>query len=99
MKLTKNYVILVSSCDAYFELLHHFWSSIDVPIILSTESLNYTNKYFEIINIHPKNPQCTWTERMSDTLEQIDSKYVLLILDDFFLYDKVNINKFHKCKL
>lgn len=96
--------LLVSSCDAYedildifFELLHKYWPSLNYQIILSTETLNYCNKYFNIINIHPQNINCAWTTRISECLKQIKSKYVILILDDFFLYDYVNVEKLGNC--
>lgn len=92
--------ILVNSCDKYedildtfFELLHRFWPDIPFEIALSTESLEYKNKYFEIKNLHPKNKECSWTERIEDTLNQISSNYVLLMLDDLFLYDYVQTEK------
>ena len=47
------------------------------------------NKYFKIRNVHPQNQNCTWTERMTDTLNSIKSNYCLFMLDDFFLYDYV----------
>ena len=66
-------------------------------IVLSTETLNYKNNLFEIKNIHPSNPKCTWTERMAETLKKIDSKYIIFMLDDFFLYDFVKTNEINKC--
>ena len=94
----KNYdcTLVVNSCDKYadildtfFELLHRFWPDLPFDIVLSTESLEYKNKYFKIRNVHPQNKNCTWTERMTDTLNSIKSNYCLFMLDDFFLYDYV----------
>jgi len=94
----KNYdcTLVVNSCDKYadildtfFELLHRFWPDLPFDIVLSTESLEYKNKYFKIRNVHPQNQNCTWTERMTDTLNSIKSNYCLFMLDDFFLYDYV----------
>ena len=96
--------ILVNSCDSYedildtfFELLHRFWPDLNFPIYLSTESLKYTNEYFDIINVHPLNKNCAWTTRIAECLNMIDTDYVLLILDDFFLYDYVDSQAFEKC--
>lgn len=92
--------ILVNSCDKYedildtfFELLHRFWPDIPFDIVLSTETLEYKNQNFKIKNVHPNNPSCSWTERMEDTLKQISSNYILLMLDDLFLYDYVQTDK------
>ena len=96
--------ILVSSCDAYkdildpfFELLHRFWPNLEYPIFLSTESLEYKNKNFKIKNIHPSKKDCAWTTRIAECLHEVQSDYVLLILDDFFLYDFVDTKAFNNC--
>lgn len=92
--------ILINSCDKYedildtfFTLLHRFWPDNPFDIVLSTESLEYKSEYFKIRNIHPKNRDCSWTERIEDTLNQIKSNYVLLMLDDLLLYDYVQTDK------
>lgn len=92
--------ILVNSCDKYqdildifFELLHRFWPDIPFDIALSTETLEYESAYFKIKNIHPRNKDCSWTERIADALKKISSNYILLMLDDMFLYDYVQTEK------
>lgn len=96
--MAKKYdcTILVNSCDKYqdildtfFELLHRFWSDLPFEIALTTETLEYQSDYFKIKNIHPKDKNCTWTERIAEALHEINTNYVLLMLDDFFLYDYV----------
>ncbi len=96
--------LLINSCDSYvdilepfFKLLNKYWKDLPYDIVLSTESTNYKNKYFKIKNIHPDNPNCSWTERITDVLKKISSDYVILMLDDFFLYDYVNSNKINDC--
>lgn len=96
--------LLINSCDAYkdildtfFVLLNKYWPDLPYDIVLSTESLNYKNKLYKIKNIHPKNKKCTWTERITDALKKINSDYVILMLDDFFLYDLVNTAKIKQC--
>lgn len=100
--MAKKYdcTLLVNSCDKYedildtfFELLHRFWPDLPFEIALTTETLNYKNKYFKIKNIHPIDKNCTWTERISEALKEIKSNYVLLMLDDLFLYDFVQTSK------
>ena len=88
--------ILINSCDKYedildtfFTLLHRFWPDNPFDIVLSTESLEYKSEYFKIRNIHPKNRDCSWTERIASALKEIKTNYVLFMLDDFFLYDYV----------
>lgn len=66
-------------------------------IVLSTETTDYKSNLFEINNIHPSNINCTWTERMAEAVEQIDSDYIIFMLDDFFLYDFVQEEKIEEC--
>ncbi|MBR2704781.1 MAG: hypothetical protein IKE91_04860 [Clostridia bacterium] len=96
--------LLINSCDAYedildvfFELLHRFWPDLKYDIVLSTESLEYVNKYFSIKNVHPKDKKCSWSKRMYEALNTIESKQVLLLLDDFFIYDYVNGEEIKRC--
>lgn len=66
-------------------------------IALTTETIEYQNEFYKIKNIHPSNKECTWTERMEETLEQIDTDYIIFMLDDFFLYDFVRSEEVSKC--
>lgn len=100
----QKYAILVSSCDLYqdildvfFELLHRFWKDLSVTIYLSTESIEYKSEFFDIKNVHPNNRSCTWTERISEALEEIEEEYIVLLLDDFFIYKNVDVQKIDKC--
>ena len=96
--------VLISSCDSYadildafFETLHIYWPGLEYPIYLSTETIEYNNKHFIINNIHPGDINCSWTERITDALGKIKAKYILLLLDDFFLYNYVNEKKVASC--
>ena len=101
MKQSKNSCALfIGSCDAYadildpfFTLLKRYWPDLKYDIFLSTESINYKHPGLKIQNIHPDNPDCSWTERIYDALKKIKAKQIIFMLDDFFLYDKVNSNK------
>lgn len=93
-------IILISSCDAYqdilppfFTLLKKYWPNLQYNIALSTESVNYQDDELNIINIHPDNPNLTWTERIYDALSKIDSDTIFLLCDDFYLYDYVDDSK------
>ena len=95
--MKKDVTLLINSCDAYkdildpfFELLHRYWKDLPFDIVLTTESLNYKNKYFKIKNVHPKNTKCSWTRRIYEALKEVDTDYVLFMLDDLFIFDTVN---------
>lgn len=94
--------LLVSSCDKYedtwhpfFELLHIYRNGFSCPIVLNTETKHYENRHFDIRVINsPK--KMTWSERMINVLRQIDTEFVLLILDDYFLKDQFGTERFDK---
>lgn len=87
-----NYKIVVASCDKnkdLFEPFHilveKYWP--DHPeIIYSTETV--INPYYKTIC---KNYSLSsWTRRLKDTFEELDCEYILLMVDDLFIREKVN---------
>lgn len=102
--MENNCTLLVGSCDGYsdlwdpfFELLNRYWPDLPYDVVLSTETLKYNNDKIKVNVIHPSNPKCSWTERISETLKKITTDYVVFILDDFFLFDNVNTAKVQEC--
>ena len=87
-----SYKILVMSCDKnkdlfdpYHICIEKYWK--DHPeIIYSTESVD--NPYYKTIN--SDYPIEKWTKRVIDSVNQIDSEYILLMVDDIFIRDYVN---------
>ena len=98
--LKNNLTILVCSCDNYedlwnpfFTLLKKYWPSVsDIPIVLNTESKNFV---FDGLNITCNHSfaEKRYGKRMLNTLSNIKTKYVLLLLDDFFLRKSVSEEK------
>lgn len=99
--------VLVSSCDAYDDLWYPFFTILkkqwpelsNYNIVLNTESKSYHYeglhiKCFELYSVGKK---ITWGKRLIETLERIDSKYIIFLLDDFFLTDRVDQSKIDKC--
>ncbi|MDY5917704.1 MAG: hypothetical protein SPJ55_04775 [Treponema sp.] len=96
--MDNNVTVLVNSCDAYedtwmpmFKLLKKYWPDRKYPIVLNTETKQYD---FEDMNIKTinldKNKKVSWSKRLKDCLKKIDSKYILFMLDDFFIFDYVD---------
>ena len=86
-----NLSILVLSCDKYkntwkpfFTLLDRYYSNHN-ETYLSTETLNceYSD---HTLNVNSD----IWTERFRISLSVIDTGYVLVMLDDFFIRKQVN---------
>ena len=91
-----RYVILVLSCDKYepcwkpfFTLLDKYWKN-HPKVYLVTESK--TCPYCETINVNSN----VWTYRFREALKRIDSKYVLTMLDDFFIRREVDDDRINE---
>lgn len=93
--------LLISSCDKYedlwypfFELLKKYWPNLNMPIVLNTESKVYKHKGFDIkCYSFYNNENVQWSKRLYDHLEKINTKYILFMLDDFFITDYVDDRK------
>lgn len=86
--------ILVNSCDSYedlwnpfFTLLQRYWFPLDCEIVLNTETKEYT---FPGLNLRVSHCNSTdYGNRMLQALSGVQTKYVLLLLDDFFVREPV----------
>jgi len=94
----KELSILVLSCDKYKACWQHFFTLLDKhyanhnKTYLATETLNceYAD---ETININSN----IWSERFRQALEHIDTEYVLILLDDFFIRNTVDDKRIEYC--
>lgn len=84
--------ILVSSCDKYqeawfpfFALLSKYWPNCPYPKYLLTETMSFSGDMVETIN----SEKHSWSSRLLDALNCLESEYVLFMLDDFFLMKPV----------
>lgn len=87
--------ILVVSCDKNKDLFYPFYYCLekywpDHPeVIYSTESI--LNPYYKTICLaYDLN---SWTRRVRETVEKIDDDYILLLVDDIFIRERVDNNK------
>lgn len=103
MKSANTLTIVISSCDDYsdiwspfFTLLKRYWDPIEYPIVFNTETKKATANGLNIRTIN-SDKDWSWSKRLRNVISQIDSQYVLLILDDFFLYDNVEGQKIEHC--
>jgi len=106
-----KYSVVICTCDSYedawhplFSLFEKYWPGIkDVPIILNTET-----KVFQHPGFHIQCPQLfsnreiyqkvTWSIQLKETLlNVVDTDFVLLFLEDFYLRSCVNQNKLDFC--
>ena len=101
--LANNITILVNSCDSYadlwtpfFTLLKRYWNPQGIDIILNTESLNFELDGLDIKCIHPENINFPYGKRIINALSYVKTKYIVLMLDDFFLRKQVDTKRIAK---
>ena len=100
----KDCTFLLSTYDGgedcwkgFFCALADCWPQLDMPIVLNTESKKFTFSGYEIKTFSMyKDRQVDWSERLIETLKRIDTEFILLFLEDFWLDQPVDDNFFHK---
>lgn len=87
--------IVVMSCDKYedcwnpyMQCLHKFWPECSYPTVLCSES-----KDSDMFDKCILSGSTTWSERLLNALDNLDNKYVLFTLDDFWLSQIVDDKK------
>lgn len=88
---------LMSSCDSYsdtwdmfYQLVGRYWADCSLPMYLNTETIRYTPPGSMRLTVCNTELGIPWGERMIRVLDMIPERYVLLVLDDFFLQAPVN---------
>ena len=99
INIKKNYncVLLVSSCDNYndlwepfFNLLDKYWDDCPFKIFLITETKIINRDGIETITA---GINTNWSDRLKISIDHVKSKYVLLMLEDFFLQSRIDTEK------
>ena len=99
--------ILVNSCDAYediwdpfFRLFRVYWGDCPYEIVLNTESKKYELEGINIqcLQLYSENRKVPYGKRILEHLKYVKTKYVLILIDDFFLNDYVDNNEIEKCR-
>lgn len=100
----KNISMVLCSCDSYDDAWTPFckqlvknWHDFDMPIYLCTEHKQFS---FPGLDIRcPLSQQDkiykNWSERLIKLLKIIDSEFILFMLDDFWITEKVDCDKFN----
>lgn len=84
--------VLIMSCDSYndtwlpFSILYNKYFPNNYKTYIVTETKICT--YFDTIK-----KTGAWTKRLREALQELDSEYVLLMLDDYFIHDKVDLER------
>ena len=92
--------ILVCSCDANADLFypfHHclekYWKN-HPEVIYSTESID--NPYYRTIKRNY--PLSSWSKRIRETLEEMDDRCVLVMVDDVFIRKEVDLKRIQEAE-
>ena len=88
--------VLVLSCDKYsdiwlpfYTLFKKYWDCpYDVSIVTETKNCGYFKTIKET---------GSWTRRVQKALKQLDTDYVIILLDDFFIRRKVDQKRIDYC--
>lgn len=96
-----NCTLLLSSYDGgedlwegFFKCLYNNWPEFDMPIVLNTETKEYSFVGYDINKAVFADKEYTWSERLKESLKQIKTDYVLFFLEDFWLNQRVNNDLF-----
>ena len=98
--------ILINTCDKYddawypfFELMKKYWQECPYKVFLNTETKQYQHEgmNLEVLNLPEGLNEAPWGKRIKSCLERIDTKYVILFLEDFFLQAPVNQEELERC--
>ena len=96
-----NLSILVLSCDKYsdlwspfFECFFKYWPDCEYPVYLGTNERHFNDKRVKTL-LAGKDKD--WSSSFKKIIEQVDSEYVFVILEDLFLIRVVDNLKFKEC--
>ncbi|MEG0415241.1 MAG: hypothetical protein RR565_03835 [Erysipelothrix sp.] len=101
MKIKDKLTVLVCSSDGYEDLWHPFfklfeknWEHFNCRLILNTETkkTEFSSLNIETFSFYNENDilKVGYGERMINHLSKVETEFVFLMLDDFFLRDKVD---------
>lgn len=93
---TPSVYVMVITCDNYsdawlpfYTLFKKYWDCpYDVSIVTETKDCEY---------FHTIKETGSWTQRVKKALGQIDTDYVIILLDDFFIRKKVDQQRIDYC--
>lgn len=96
--MNKKCAVVVLTCDSYsdlwdpfFILKNRYWADCPYETYLITETKKCD--YCKTINVN----ESIWTKRVREGLKKIKSDYVIILLEDFFIRDKVNNERIEYC--
>lgn len=99
----KQCTVVVSSCDEYkdvwdacFKIMSIEWPDLAYPVVLLTEKEDYQSKDIDV-DVFQAGRVMPWGNRLRLCLKNIDTKYVVLLLDDFYPLERVDQPRIEQC--
>lgn len=96
--------LIYCTCDRYeslwtnfFRLWKKYWPTFDAQVILNTETNSFSFAGLEIKRPIFSKTHLTWSERLYESLETVQTPYVILTLDDFYLKSFVDVDTIELC--
>lgn len=103
--MTDN-IIVINTCDAYedvwelfFSAFQEHWPECKYKIVLNTENKKFVLTAIDVRthNFDSPNGRDMWGLRLKQTLSECESKYVVMLYDDFVLEGAVDQEKIVNC--
>ena len=90
--------LIISSCDKFsdiwevqVELLNRNWSDRNMKTLMVTDKS--TSKSYKNVKIFSAGEKMEFSKRLKASLSAVTTEYVLIILDDYFITQKINSHK------
>lgn len=84
--------------DPFFKLLELHWPDLPFPIVLNSEKEYFYSRTIDVIVSDPIEPgSMPWGRRVRKCLEKIESDYILVFCEDFFIEDDVDTKLILQC--
>lgn len=99
--MRNDLTMIINSCDKFsdlwdihVQLLEENWNDRGIRTIISTDK--QTSKQYKNVEIISSKDGDEITSRLLYTLSKVDSEYILITLDDYFLTKKINTNDIYE---
>lgn len=102
-----DFTIVVATSDEFedcwtpfFVLLKKYWPDCHHPIILSTGEKSFVYPGLDIqsaMAYRRRGAKAPWSDRLLHALEGVKTELVLLLLDDFFINGRVDVETLNEC--
>ena len=99
-----DYAILINTCDAYkdawgmfFYILKRTWTGKLPAIYVNTESEECFIPDINVITLNSNSKDSSWGQRLIESLQRIDSEYVLMMLEDFYYERPIRVDVINRC--